>query len=63
MRNKNEFLEKFASLCEDYRASFRYTTDDDGIVVCINNVEIFCDFLYDYKEVPGLLRAAKDKEI
>lgn len=55
---RNEFLEELACLCERYKASFSYTTDDDGIVIYLDGKEIFCGFIYD-SDAAELLRAAK----
>ena len=46
MVKKDEFLEKLASLCEEYKATFAYTIDDVGILIELDEVEIFEDFLF-----------------
>jgi len=56
---KNEFLEKLAQLCEEYKATFSYSRDDDGVYICLDNKEIFCGFIHD-GDAAKLLRAAKD---
>ncbi|PCI54210.1 MAG: hypothetical protein COB36_11000 [Alphaproteobacteria bacterium] len=43
---ENEFLEQLAQLCEQYKASFSYTTDDDGIHIDLDGKEVFCGWLY-----------------
>ncbi len=60
MSNKNEFLEKLASLLEDYKATIGYTTDDDGIHIELDYKEIFYGFL-NFEDAPDVLRAAKDE--
>ncbi|MCP3966604.1 MAG: hypothetical protein GY718_09680 [Lentisphaerae bacterium] len=57
--NKNEFLEKLATLCEKYKATIGYTIDDDGIHIDLDYKEIFCGFL-SFEDAPTVLRAAKD---
>lgn len=43
-----KFLAKFAYLCEEYGASFGYTTADDGIHISVDNGrEIFVGYLCD----------------
>ena len=61
---KNEFLEKFAKLCEEYDATISYNTDDDGVHVFLGIDEIFNGFLngeYLGNSASKELRAAKDK--
>ncbi len=51
-----EFLLKLATLCEEYDASFCYTTDDDGIHISVDGGrEVFVGFLID---APSELRDA-----
>ena len=61
---KNEFLEKLANLCEQFDASFSYTTDDDGIHIELSGQEIFVGYLdadlfakYQGLSVAGKLRS------
>ena len=42
-----EFLLKLADPCEEYDASFDYTTDDDGIHISVDGREVFVGFLID----------------
>lgn len=42
---KNEFLEKLASLCDEFRAEFLYTNDDDGIHITMDGKEIFVGYM------------------
>lgn len=42
----NQFLEKLASLVEEYDAEFSYTRDDDGIHISINGDYIHGDEIY-----------------
>jgi len=44
---RSEFLEKLAQLCDDYKATFSYSHDDDGIYICLDGKEIFCGFIHD----------------
>ena len=63
MSKKNEFLEKFAKLCEEYDATFAYNADDDGIHIFLGIDEIFCGYLngeYLGNSPSEQLRAAKD---
>ena len=63
MSKKNEFLEKFAKLCEEYNATLEDTTDDDGIHIFLGIDEIFCGYLnggYLGSSPSKQLRAAKD---
>ena len=39
IKNKNEFLESLAILCETYGASFSYSNDDSGIDAHINGTD------------------------
>ena len=42
-----EFLLKLAALCEEYDASFNFTTDDDGIHISVGGGEVYVGFLID----------------
>lgn len=44
-KEQKEFLNKFADLCEKYKAEFYYTTDDDGINISVDGETVFVDFL------------------
>lgn len=39
MKNKNEFLEDLASLCDKYGATFSYSNDDSGVEAHINGLD------------------------
>ena len=63
--NKNEFLEKLATLIEEHNAALSYTTDDDGIHIyinggCIFGDEIFSGYIDNGKKGAENLRKAKD---
>ena len=58
MSEKNDFLEKLALLSQEYNATFGYTTDDDGIHIELDRVEVFRGFL-DSGDVPTRLRESK----
>lgn len=63
MSRKNEFLEEFARLCEDYEATLLYNTDDDGIHIFLGIDEVFNGFLNDVylgSSPSKQLRDAKD---
>ena len=64
MKNKNEFLEDLALLCEKYKATFDYSNDDSGTLVYINGLDrdlIELGFL-DALGVGSALRLLKDDE-
>jgi hypothetical protein len=42
---QKDFLIKLAELCDSYRAGFRYTTDDDGIHIDVDGVDVFVGFI------------------
>jgi hypothetical protein len=41
-----EFLLKLADLCEEHKASFGYTTSDDGIHVELDGRKVFCGWFF-----------------
>ena len=44
--SKKEFLRRLADLCEQYKATFEYTSNDDGIHIELDGKEVFADFLF-----------------
>jgi hypothetical protein len=60
---KNEFLDKLASLCDEYSDGFRYTRDDDGIHIDIDecgdgeSVEVFSGWPWEHDAGYSLRRA------
>lgn len=42
---KNEFLAKLADLCDEYKAEFAYTNNDDGIHILLDDEPVFVGFL------------------
>lgn len=58
LTNKDrEFLLKLADLCDEYKAEFEYTRDDDGIHISLDNRYVFCGFFM-FNRGPAELRAA-----
>ena len=46
-----EFLLRLADLCEEYKATFAYTVDDDGIHITVDGGrQVFVGFLLDAPE-------------
>lgn len=43
-KKEREFLLKLADLLEEYKASFEYTTEDDGIHIVIDGRDVFSSF-------------------
>lgn len=41
------FLEKLAALCDEYKAGFGYTRDDDGTHIYVDGVDVFNGFIDD----------------
>lgn len=58
--NSDEFLEKLACLCEEYKAKFGYSHDDSGIWIELDRDEIFCGFICD-EDAATTIREAKSR--
>jgi hypothetical protein len=59
MNDKNSFLEELATLCEKYKATFSYSTNDNGIHICLDGKEVFSGFIDDFY-ASDLIRLAKE---
>lgn len=57
VRFQREFLQRLASLCNQYEATLRYTTADDGIHIEVDGAEVFAGYL-DERPAVQLLEAA-----
>lgn len=57
-KDAGQFLLKLAALCEEYRAEFSYTTDDNGVHITLDGQEVFVGFLVDGYAVNDLRTAA-----
>ena len=53
---EKRFLVALADICEEYDATFYYTTDDDGIHIDLDDEEIFHDFMV--FDLPAILKTA-----
>lgn len=42
---QRDFLFKLADLCDEYKAEFSYTNDNDGIHIDVDGVKVFAGFL------------------
>ena len=42
---QKDFLLRLAALCDEFRAEFGYTNNDDGIHIELDGAEVFADFL------------------
>ncbi len=56
MTRSQEFLTKLACLCEEYNATFSYTTSDDGIHIAVDGTEVFFGWLSDPKDYLLMLK-------
>ena len=56
MTRSQEFLTKLACLCEEYNATFSYTTNDDGIHIRVDGTEVFVGWLFDPMHYLTLLK-------
>lgn len=61
-KRDREFIFKLATLCEEYGASFGYTTDDDGIHIAIDGGrEVFVGYMFNpVKELHDALQRNSD---
>ena len=44
---KSKFLKEFLEFCKKHKAEFYYTTDDDGIHIAVDGVEVYVGLLED----------------